>query len=125
MSLPEIIAATKRQRIGSVAQSILDGRIGIIEGARQIISLRHESGIEEPDPDLLLFVVIESETDCLPLGPVRTHWAADALAKKDVEIAETAAFYHSRVIEVCQRLVARFAHEKIPASAYDYYTPDS
>jgi hypothetical protein len=125
MSLPELIVAANRQKVASVAQDILDGRIGIIEGSRRLNSLRHRIDVDEFDPDLLTFVVVESETDALPVGDVRRQWASDALAKKDVEIAAAEAFYRKDVLESCSRLVARFAPEKPPGSAYDYYTPDT
>jgi len=125
MSLPEIIAASKRQKIGSIARDILEARISIIEAARQIALLRHGIGVDRADPDLLLFVGIDSDTDHLPLGDVGVHWAPEALARKDLEIAQAEAFYRDRVFEVCSRLVARFAQEKIPASAYDHYTPNT
>ncbi len=44
---------------------------------------------------------------------------------KDAEIARTEAFYRERVLEVCSRLAARYAHETIPDSGYDHYTPNT
>jgi hypothetical protein len=125
MSLPEIIRITNRQKIGAIAERLLGGKIGIIEASRQIASLRHGAGIGNGDPDVLLFVGVDSETDHLPIGAGREHWAADALAAKDAEIARAEAFYRKRVLEVCPRLVARYAQEKIPEGAYDHYNPNT
>jgi len=48
---------------------------------------------------------IDSETDTLPLGEVRQYWNAEALERKDREIAEAEAFYGDAVREVASRLV--------------------
>ena len=125
MSLPELIIFSNRQRVVTVARDILEGRSGIIEGSRLLASLSHRVGLGEFDADFLPFVGIDSETSHLPIGEVRRHWAADALATKDSELAAAEAFYRQRACETCSRLVARFADQKPPASAYDYYTPDT
>jgi hypothetical protein len=125
MSLPEIIIATNRQKVSRIAQDILDGRIGVIEASRALVALRFEVAVDERDPDFITFVGIDSETDDLPVGQTRQHWAPDALAKEDQEIARCEALYREPAREAASHLVARFAHEKPPTSAYDYYTPNT
>ena len=126
MSLPEIIVASNRQKVAQIAQDLLDGRVGIIAGARQISALcGGHVGLDEFDPDFLTFIGIDSETDDLPVGQTRQHWAADSLAKKDEEIARCEALYREPAREAASHLVARFAQEKPPTSAYDYYTPNT
>jgi len=125
MSLPEIILASSRRKAASIAQAMLDGHVGIIEGSRQLASLRHPAGVDPFDEDFLPFVGIDSETDSLPIGDTRVHWAPEALAKKDAEIAAAEAHYRDYALSACARLVARFADEKPSADAYDYYTPDT
>jgi hypothetical protein len=125
MSLPELIIASNRQKVARIAQDILDGGIGVIEASRLLSPLRFGVGGDEWDPDFLTFVGIDSETDDLPIGPTRQHWAPDALAKKDAEIARCEALYREPAREAASHLVARFAHEKTPADAYDYYTPET
>ncbi|MGI9088007.1 MAG: hypothetical protein ACR2HH_09760 [Chthoniobacterales bacterium] len=61
------------------------------------------------DPDFRTFVAIDSETDDLPVGETRRHWAADALAKKDLEIARCEDVYRHAAHEAASHLVARFA----------------
>jgi len=66
------LLATNRQKIAEVAQGILDGHVGIIDGARQIRALcSGHVGLDERDPDLNTFVGIDSETDDLPIGAAR------------------------------------------------------
>jgi hypothetical protein len=125
MSLPELIIASNRQKVARTAQDILDGRIGVIEASRRLSSLRFGVGGDEWDPDFLTFVGIDSETDDLPVGQARQHWAPDALAKKDAEIARCEKLYREPAREAASHLVARFAYEKPPPDAYDYYTPET
>jgi hypothetical protein len=125
MSLPEIVASN-RQKVARIAQDLLDGRVDIIAGARQISALcGGHVGLGEFDPDFLTFIAIDSETDDLPVGQTRQYWAPDSLAKKDEEIARCEAFYREPAREAASHLVARFAQEKPPTSAFDYYTPNA
>jgi len=64
----------------------LAGEIGVIEIAQAISPY---SDLPEPEfrPHLNTFVGIDSETDALPAGTVRQHWAPEVLNQKDKEIA--------------------------------------
>jgi hypothetical protein len=99
----------KRQRteLVRVAKGILNGTIPILEGARAISSLGGEVGLPEDDEDLMTFVLIDSDTDHLPVGDTRQHWAADALAEKDQEIESAESWYHQMAIDSCRRLLFR------------------
>ena len=119
MSLPEIIAFDNRQKVVGIARQLLAGRIGVIEAARQIDALRGDRvGLDEFDLDFVTFLAIDSETDDLPVGQNRSHWAADALAQKDLEIARCEELYRAQALQAASHLVARFADEKRPESAY-------
>lgn len=95
-------------KVASVAQGMLDGRISIIDGSRHLSALLHRIDVNEFDDDFTTFVGIDSETDSLPIGESRKHWAADALQKKDVEIAAAEAHWRDYALPACTRLVARF-----------------
>jgi hypothetical protein len=126
MSLPELIVASNRKKVAQIAQGMLDDRIGIIEGSRQMASLCGERiETDQFDPDFMIFIAVDSETQDLPIGEGRRHWAADALANKDLEIGRAESLYRDEALAACLHLVARFAHEKPPAGAYDYYTPET
>jgi hypothetical protein len=119
MSLPEIIAFDNRQKVVAIAQRLLAGQIAVIEAARQINAFRGDRvGLDEFDPDFVTFLAIDSETDDLPVGEGRRRWAVDALAEKDVEIARCERLYRAQAVEAASHLVARFASEKRPESAY-------
>jgi hypothetical protein len=103
---------TKEQKVAQIAQSILDSRIGIIEGSREIRRFcGGHVGLDERDPDLNTFVAIDSETDDLPIGDFRQYWAPDALAQKDSEITRCEAMYREAAFRAASHLVARFAYD--------------
>ena len=108
MSLPETIVAGNRQKVASIAQGMLDGQVGIIDGSRQLARLSHHIDVNEFDDDFRAFVGIDSETDDLLVGDARQHWAVDALEKKDAEIEAAEALYRYPALAACKRLVARF-----------------
>lgn len=119
MSLPEIITFDNRQKVVAIAKRLLAAEMGIIDAARQINAFRGDRvGLDEFDPDFVTFLAIDGQTDHLPLGESRSHWAADALAQKDIEIARCEELYRGQAVEAASRLVARFDHEKGPESAY-------
>jgi len=113
MSLPEIIVAANRQKVAQIAEEVLDGRVGIIAGARRISTLcGGHVGLDEFDPDFRTFIAIDSETDDLPIGQTRQHWSQDPLAKKDEEIGRCEAHYRELAREAASHLVTRFAPER-------------
>jgi len=60
------------------------------------------------DEDYTVFLGIESETDHLPVGDVRRHWSAEALAQKDVEIEAAEAFFRERALNAARGVIARY-----------------
>ena len=102
---------TARQRVVRVADAIIRGDLGLIEGSRRLCEIRAEHGSLRDDADFGVFVAIESETDHLPIGDVRAHWSPDALLVKDREIRAAEEFYRESAIAACRRLIERFADE--------------
>lgn len=45
----------------------------------------------------MIFLVVDSESDYLPVGATRAHWNEQALKEKDREIAEIKNFYGDQV----------------------------
>jgi hypothetical protein len=105
-------AASNRQQVAQIAQDILEGRVGVIVGARQISRFcGGHLGLDERDPDLNTFVGIDSETDDLPIGDARQYWAPDVLAVKDAEIARCEVMFREPALEAASHLVARFTRD--------------
>lgn len=91
----------------SVARAILEGRLDLVEGVRQLTKLRFST----LEPDLELFDVIrgvESETDDLPIGEDRKFWNSKALAEKDTIRDEYIARTRPAVLDACAKIVDRF-----------------
>jgi len=83
---------------------MLDGQTGIVEGSRELASLRGERVAVDPlDPDFLTFVVIEDDTDALARGNIL---CTDALA-------------------ACRALSRDRATRSQRPALMDYYTPNT
>jgi hypothetical protein len=80
--------------------------MGIIEASR-ILSKRPFSQGLENDPDVLIFIGIDSSTDHLPIGEVRKFWNPEVLLQKDKEIAKWEDFYRTQAREACERLIEK------------------
>ncbi|WLI89485.1 DUF2489 domain-containing protein [Massilia sp. R2A-15] len=103
---------SKRRQVVETAQAMLDGQLCYLIGSRRLSALRHEVDIANSDADFLIFVGIDSDTDALPLGEVRRHWSAEALAKLEPEIQSAEAWAAKVGSEACRSLIARFAEQE-------------
>jgi len=95
------------RKVRALAQRIIDGKAGIIEGSRQMFRYQtwlHAGGVEE----FQIFRVVDSDTDHLPFGKVRELWAADALKEKDIEIKSIEDFYRKQVIEAAVKIRQKY-----------------
>jgi hypothetical protein len=107
----EIMAA--RRVIFEAAQDMLAGKLSYIEGARKICAARFSWKLDEWDPDLRPFVGIDSETDSLPFGEMRSHWQAAALEALQPEIDRKEAWARQLGEPHCRNLVKRFLSGQI------------
>jgi len=96
--------------IVKVAQAILNGTMDVIEGSRMLHGLGHDVCADDLDPDFSIFVVVDSDTDHLPIGEVRQLWAENILVEKDEEIRKIKAFYKDDVLQTCSSLILRFGN---------------
>lgn len=97
-----------RRQVVDTASAMLEAHTSFLAGARKLAALRHDAGVDDNDPDFMVFVAIDSDTDALPIGAVRAHWHEDALARleSEIEAAEAWAFEHGAA--ACASLIARF-----------------
>jgi hypothetical protein len=114
MGMPTNFDERDRAKVVEVAQAMLDGALGIIEGSRRLNDLREALGVHHFDDDFEVFVVIDSETDGLPVGDVRTLWNEVALVQKDREVEEAERLYRDGAFEGCRKLIARFGRPSGP-----------
>ena|SRR5713101_6334763 len=99
----------QRSRVARMASDALNGQLDILEAARQIAALRSELEVSEDDPDLMAFVVIQSETETLPIGVEASHWAEEALLRKAPEVARAREWAWQTAGSELKNLVARFS----------------
>ena len=97
-----------RRAVGEIAKAMLAGTTPFLTGAREIVARRSLARLDD-DEDMLAFVAIDSETDALPLGPVREHWNTDALRRLESEIARAESWARKVGGEECRNLARRFA----------------
>ncbi len=98
----------QKDRVVGIANGVLAGQIGIIEGARKLAYLRWKVTDDEFDPDFIPFVAVDSETDALPIGEERARWTSNALAEKDREIKHAEDFYREKILAACRVLLTRY-----------------
>lgn len=86
-------------------QSALDGESSMLEAAHALRSLlpRMRPDLVSRD-DINLVVAIDSETDHLPIGPVRQLWHPDSLAEKDRDIARYEEHCTEKMRSACERI---------------------
>ena len=89
------------------ALDLLEGRLGVIETARVMVPLAYWTKVQN-EPEFLLFRAIASETDDLPVGNVRVHWAADALEREDVRIEAAEKLWRKQALSAAEKLVKRY-----------------
>src|SRR5215813_7548964 len=94
-------------RLVEIAREILDGRRGVLDGARVLSALLYRCGLDRDD-DLILIISVDSETDRFPLGEVRKRWDPNVLAELDSEIQASEDFYRERIRRGCNLIISRF-----------------
>ena len=96
------------EKIVRAARGVLDGSLGITEGARLLSSLGGSALAEEDDEDFVVFTGIFSETMAFPIGDVRSRWSAEALARSDAERAAVEALWRDRAEKAAKNLVEKY-----------------
>jgi hypothetical protein len=95
------------RKIRARALDLLEGRLGVIETARVMLPLAYWTKVQN-EPEFLLFRAIASETDDLPVGDVRAHWAADALEREDVRIEAAEKLWLEQALSAAEKLIERY-----------------
>ena len=70
--------------------------------------MRSEVEVPDDDPDFSVFVLIDSETDSLPVGDVRRLWSQSALVALDPQLNRARDWAMTTGGEALRRLVSRF-----------------
>jgi len=78
-------------------------------GAIDLNGLRSSVDVPDNDPDFEAFMLIASECDGLPIGPVRPYWSAEALTRKEPEVAHADRWAMDTGAEAFRNVFSRFA----------------
>ena len=96
-----------REAILSAARAVVDGDLGVLDGARVIAAQAFLFDPEQDDADLPGIVGIESQTDHLLLGEHRWAWHPSALEERAAEVVAAEAFFAPSMRALCQSLLDR------------------
>lgn len=84
-------------------RGMLFGRIDVIDGCDCIVTLALQ--VDSPwEEKLRLFKDVASECDEFPRGSARQEWEPDALARRDLELAQYTDRIRDRVLSACRGL---------------------
>ena len=97
-----------RAKAAEMAAAIVAGSMPVLEGCHLLDQLGADVEVPENDPDFGAFKLIQSETDTLPIGPAREHWAPNVLASLEADIQAAIAWAKPLAIPACQSVVERF-----------------
>jgi hypothetical protein len=98
-----------RSRVVAIARGILDRQVEVLEGCRLLSSLLGGLSLEDNDEDHRAFILIDSETDALPVGRVRGLWDEGALRDLEPRIQEAQRWAWDIAEPHCANIVRRFA----------------
>ncbi len=101
--------SAKRREVVEKATDLMKGSIDFLTGVRDLKSLKYEVSDADFDPDFMLFVAIDSETDHIPVGKLRDSCSLSWLETCDREMEKVKDTYQNEVIEACKTLIGRFA----------------
>jgi len=98
-----------KKQLVCLAQAMLDKKLSYFEGAAQILKIKSKiSGIADRDVDFDAFVVIESETDHLPLEEQKPRWSKEALSRLEQEFDKTEQWAQTFAPQACKNIITRF-----------------
>jgi hypothetical protein len=92
-----------QEKIRTIAESIVNGEIGIVEGVRILVQNQNALGL--PEQDVLTLIGIESETDDIPIGEIRLRWSDTALKEKDAEKDLYEEKVKDQVVTICKKMI--------------------
>jgi hypothetical protein len=107
MSHDEYVAM-QRRRVTGLAKQILSGDIDVLDGSSQMLRLCGEIDVDFNDEDVRAFILVESETEHLPIGAEALNWSDEALARKEPDLRRARAWATDIVREHCTNLISRF-----------------
>jgi hypothetical protein len=93
----------KLSELNKTATLLIDDNIDFIEGIRAIRDCLDLIPIEEEDKDL--FLLIDSETDDVPVGKTRSLWSKKALEEIDNKLEPYIVEMKQSVKDGCKKII--------------------
>lgn len=95
-----------------LAKQMLSKKMSFFEGAARMAPLRHDiDGLEYTDEDFLVFVLISSETDHLPLKVHHHLWDVEALKALDPDFKRVEEWAETFAVNACKNIIERFSEK--------------
>ena len=95
--------------VAEAARALASKEVPFLDGVRNLAGLRMRATGRDHDPDFMIFVAIDSESDHIPGSASRSLCSADWLRQCDQQVSVLEEHYESQVIVACEKLVRRFA----------------
>lgn len=100
----------RRFQLVAVATAMLEERLNLIEGIREICVLRHH--VNDPENKVFITIrAIESETDHFPIGKMRDYCEANYLQQIDAERDQYLAGARRNILLACEKIVQVFSKD--------------
>lgn len=100
--------ASARAQAVDIAKRVLLGQFSPVMGAQELLRLRPSLGVATADADFQVFNLIDSESHGVPIGPIRQHWAREALEAKAADVRRTEEWALETGAEAFRDVVTRF-----------------
>lgn len=102
----------KKEELRALVNQMLAEEVNLIEAVREICDLRHE--IDDPDNEIFMLLrAIDSETDHIPLGKVRSRCCEKYLKDVDREIDEYLRDTKHYIFDSCREILIMYKVELI------------
>jgi hypothetical protein len=95
------------RRLVARAKELIEGRIGLIESAREINKYGFWFQATE-DPDFMVFHALHRETGQIPLGEVRKLWAPEGLLIEELKIQSAEMKFREKAQKAARNLVKKY-----------------
>jgi len=110
-TLDEQTVAQAGTEVVKAAIALTSHAVPFIQGVRMLRGLSFSASNVDHDPDFMLFIAIDSESDHFPPLEVRAMCSDSWLTECDQEASRLESFYESEVKAACVRLIERFSGE--------------
>ncbi len=107
-STDRLAISLARREAASIARRVLEDEFDPILATRQLGRLRRSVAVDNDDPDFTTFLVIDSETDALPVDSDRHQWSPEALSRLAIEVVDARSWALTQGRHAFESILRRF-----------------